>query len=167
MKNFIKNINNNAVFKKIDLLIDTTKEEVVEKTSIIQNKMSDGINAIKQTSIHTIDQMEHQSKKITNKVSTAVGEQIIKEFVEQVNLSKMIHAIKNLNIVDPKTTATLAIVTDVLLALKENSDGKGVANAKAMLSKVDIKDIIVVLQPIIGLIPYGNHLNTVLKLLIK
>lgn len=167
MKSFIKNINNNAVFKKIDNLIDNTKEEIVGKSSLVQNRMQDGINVIKQTSKDAIDQIEHQSKTITNKVSTAVEEQILKQFIDKVNLSKMISAIKALNIVDPKTTATLSIVSEILIALKDNKDGKGIEKAKIILSKVNIKDMIIVLQPLLGLIPYGNHLNTLLKLLVR
>lgn len=167
MKIFNQNIKLQSITSKINEAIDSAKNEVADKYELIQDGIKKNISDVTSSSANLFAEIGHQSKQIGSNISNMAKAQIVEQFVKAVNLNKMITAISALNIIDPKAKTTLNIISNVLITLKDNPDDKGVDTAIKLLKTIHIKDAIIVLQPVIGLIPYGNHLITLLNLFMK
>ncbi|AZB29717.1 hypothetical protein [Chryseobacterium balustinum] len=153
---------------KLGNTLHVAKNELLDKKNDLENEVQKSVSKVKNSTTSLSRNIEDNTKKIGSAISNSFGlEQVILEFLKNVNLDKMISAIKDLEVVDKKTISTIDILLNVLILLRDNKDGNGVGQAISLLKDVNISDMIETLRPFLNLIPYGSQLIFVLKFIVK
>lgn len=130
--------------------------------------MQNNFKKIKNTTITVTQNIGTKVEMLGDSVSENLSMQkAYNHFIKSVDIEKMITALNSIKVIDNNTRSNIDLLINVLKTLKTGEDGNGMKQAIALLRNINIDDVINSLNPFINLIPYGNQLIFILKLVMK
>lgn len=130
--------------------------------------MQNNFKKIKNTTITVTQNIGTKVEMLGDSVSENLSMQkAYNHFIKSVDIEKMITALNSIKVIDNNTRSNIDLLINVLKTLKTGEDGNGMKQAIALLRNINIDHVINSLNPFINLIPYGNQLIFILKLVMK